>query len=234
MTTRGRPRAAKVVRTADESAFSRILDELVAGTPGCRAVAFVDQEGEAIDIAGTGDEFDIKVVGAHMNFLLDTARSLGVVRRLVVRGSTRSLAAITLPEGYSLVFILHRGAAFHASERALAHAASELAVEAGFGARTRPGPRWFPVEVAPLGAKDLRPTQLRPRASAAWHDVQILGTQMGLAKGERGYRIRTARGVEAMLVREPLGRWWCDEPVERSEARPRDTNVEREDPRGPR
>jgi hypothetical protein len=44
--------------------------------------------------------------------------------------------------------------------------------------------------------------------------LEILGSLAGgLAKRERGWRVRVDSGVEATLVREPGGAWYADEPI---------------------
>jgi hypothetical protein len=50
--------------------------------------------------------------------------------------------------------------------------------------------------------------------------VEVLGTVVGLASRERGWRVRLDTGVEVTLVREPGGFWYADEAPEARE-RPR-------------
>jgi len=200
-----------VARTANESGFTAILSRLVHLVPGCHAAAFVDQEGEAVDVAGFGDEYEVKVAGAYANVLVHDAVALGPVKRLIFSGKGRSYVIHALPEGYILVLVMAPTAAFHVSERALDLASHALSREAGFDAPAR-RVRWFPVDILPRGAKVARPT--RARTKDTWRDVQVLGSVVGLAKGERGYRVRLENGAEITLVREPIGRWWADDEID--------------------
>lgn len=208
---RRKRRLVPLTRTAERSPFSVVLERLVHQVPGCHSASFVDQEGEAVDVAGYGTEFQAKVVGAYCNVLVSDAAPLGTLRDLVINAHRRSYLIRCLPEGYVLALELSRGAAPHVSERALAECALALASEAGFDLPRRPV-RWHAAEVLPRGNRKVRPSQIRARDQ--WHSLQILGTIVGLKSGERGYRVRVATGSEVTLVREPLGRWWTDDRIE--------------------
>jgi hypothetical protein len=208
-----RRRSRDFHRTENLSPFGRILERLIRSVPGCRGAAFVDHEGEAVDVAGYDSDWDIKVAGAHIRILLDDAASLpaGAVRTLVISTKSSSYFARVLPEGYAIAMVLGPRAAFEVSERAVTACAREFSLEAGFDL-DRATPRWFPVEVSPRGARSVRPR--RARAGADWHDVDVLGTLVGLRARERAYRVRLGNGAEVTLLREPLGRWWSDDQLE--------------------
>ena len=208
---RRKRRLVPLCRTGGDNAFSRILERLVHQVPGCHAVGFVDQEGEAVDVAGYGLEFDIKVASAYCNVILSDTLPMGGVRDAIVCAGKRSYFIRSLPEGYVLVMILSRDAAMHVSERALGECALSLAAEAGFALPLKPV-RWHAVEVFPRGNRSVRP--LRVRARGDWHPLVVLGRVRDLASNEQGYRVRVASGAEVTLVREPLGRWWADDRVE--------------------
>lgn len=194
------------------SPFEALLWGVVKTVAGCRAAAFIDQEGEAVDIAGYGDAYDVKVVGAHCNVLLHDADTLGKpVHQLLVGCGRKSFIAVRMAEGYSLVMILSARAAFHVSPRAIEHWTLELGKEAGFSLKA-PRQRWRPVEVETASRLAKRP--LRIRASDEWRKLQVLGALVGLKKSERGYRVRIDTGAELNLVREPLGHWWADGAIE--------------------
>lgn len=199
-------------RVQAESAFARILDRIVRSIPGCRAAAFVDQEGEAVDVAGYGTEFDIKVAGAHLRVVMAESETLphGTIHDLVISASRTSYRIHVLPEGYALMLILASPAAFSISHRALNAATRALSKEAGFDLPVG-GPKWFPVDVYAEGGKLQRPR--RARGASHWFDVQVLGSVMGLGRRERGYRVRLDNGNELTFVREPLGRWWADDAL---------------------
>ena len=208
---RRKRRLVPLVRTGGETAFSRILDRLVHQVPGCHAVGFVDAEGEAVDVAGYGLEFDIKVASAYCNVILSDALPIGGVRDAIICAGRRSYFIRSLPEGYVLVMMLSRDAAMHVSERALGECALALATEAGFDLPPKPV-RWHAIEVFPRGNRARRPQ--RVRGGGDWLALAILGSVRGLSPGEHGYRVRVGSGAEVTLVREPLGRWWSDDRIE--------------------
>lgn len=194
------------------SPFETLLWGVVKTVAGCTAAAFVDQEGEAVDVAGYGDTYDIKVVAAHCNVLLHDADQLGEhVERLLIGCGRKSFIAVRMAEGYSLVMILSTRAAFHVSPRAIEHWLLEIAHEAGIVV-PMPRQRWRPIEVETASRLAKRP--LRLRASGEWRKLQVLGALVGLKASERGYRVRVDTGAELNLVREPLGYWWADGAIE--------------------
>lgn len=209
-------RPPPLVRQTHETGFSLILDRLVKQVAGCHAAAFVDDEGEAIDIAGHGTHFDICVVGAHMRILLDESRSagLGPVRQIAINGFHRSFVARTLLENCALTLLLAPRAALSVSSRAIDVAAFALEREAGFRSNDE-NPSWFPIDVAPANRPSrARTIPVRPVSRSQtppWRELEIIGQLVGLRRGERGYRVRLDNGMELMLVREPLGAWWADE-----------------------
>lgn len=207
------PRRPPPPRSQTASAFTGLLQDLQSGCPGCRAVAFVDREGETVDFTGSGDEFDIKVAAAHWRIILQEVDALppGPARRLVVDNARRSYVIEALPEGYALVLVFARRAAFHVSERALGACLRALCREAGFSA-TRPVATWAPVEVYPRHPRRRRPEWAH--IGGSWQAVDVLGVLMGLRPSERGYRVRLSGGAEVTLVREPLGHWWVDDELD--------------------
>ncbi|HEU4413108.1 MAG TPA: hypothetical protein VFS43_48145 [Polyangiaceae bacterium] len=200
-------------RAQGPSAFTTFLQDLQSGCPGCRSVAFVDREGEAVDYAGRGDEFDIKVAAAHWRIILEEAGALpgGIARRIIIDNSRRSYVIERLPEGYALVLICSGRAAFQVSERALSACVRGLCREAGFQTE-RPIATWVPVEVYPRHPRRRRPEWAH--VDGGWQAVDVLGVLMGLRPSERGYRVRLAGGAEVTLVREPLGHWWMDDELD--------------------
>jgi hypothetical protein len=206
-------RTRPFVRMQENGAFGGILEAALRAMPGCIAVAFVDQEGEAVDAVGWAEEFDIKVAGAHLRIMLEVAQSahLGATQDLLISATHLSYRVRAMAEGYALVFLFIRDAAFIASQRATDVCIHALSREAGFDIQGKPA--WFPVEVVAHGALT-KPR--RVRGQGAWYEVEVLGVMVGvgLAHRERGYRVRLANGNEATLLREPLGRWWSDTPIE--------------------
>lgn len=195
------------------SAFTLILQDLQNGCPGCRAAAFVDREGEAVDFIGGGDEFDIKVAAAHWRIVLDESQALpgAPTRRVIVGSARRSYVIESLPEGYAIVLVYSSRAAFGVSERALGACVRALCSEAGFRLE-RPIATWVRVEVYPRHPRRRRPEWVH--VGGSWQSVDVLGVLVGLRPRERGYRVRLAGGAEVTLVREPLGHWWMDDELD--------------------
>src|SRR5205807_9976256 len=100
---------------------------------------------------------EIKVAAATLRIVLQDvdAGKLplhgGAARRIVIRTTRRGFVLEALPEGYALLSILHRGAAFGHADRALDATLRELYLEAGWSAP--PGLfRWHCVEVTTSSA----------------------------------------------------------------------------------
>ncbi len=201
-------------RDQGRSTFTEILEHLLDATPGAVAAVLVDHDGETVDYAGALEPFDLKVAAAHWQIVLAELRAiepLGAMRALVVAARARSYVLRALHEGYAVMLVMHRLSGFAYSERALHDAAARFSKEAGW-----PPPhdatRWFQAEVEPLESDRMRPA--RVRVSGAWHRVEVIGAMVGLPLRERGYRVRLQNGVETILVRERLGRWFADEHIE--------------------
>jgi hypothetical protein len=202
-----------VPRDQRDSAFTSILAGLVDRVPGARAAALVDRDGETVDYWGELDSFALRLAAAHWRLVLDELgrqHSFQTVRWLVWRGSGVGYLVHELPEEYALVVVLARAAGFFGWRRAIASCARALGDEAGWD---WVGLRWFPAEVT--ADERRRPSWVRVGDRS--YAVEILGAiASGLARRERGWRVRFASGVEATLVREPGGVWYCDEPLEDS------------------
>jgi hypothetical protein len=202
----------------EATSFARILHELIARLPGAYACALVDLGGETVDYAGVVTPFDVKVAAAHMRIILndlDEYGAIGKPRWVVLRGAQRSFVARQLPDGYALVVMLRRRAGFTASARAYASCERALAAEAGWSP-PKDGPSWFAVEVEV--DRRGRPVRVDAGPTARAVPVEVFGSVMGLHRGERGFRARTATGGELMLVREAGNTWYADEDLEALDA----------------
>ncbi len=198
----------------EATSFARILHDLIARLPGAYACALVDLGGETVDYAGVVQPFDVKVAAAHMRIILNDLDGLGALgksRWVVLRGERRSFVARQLPEGYALVVMLRRRAGFTASARAYAACEHALAAEAGWSPPKDVAP-WFAVEVEV--DRRGRPNRVDAGPTASAVVVEVFGAVVGLARGERGFRARTAMGGELTLVREPGNTWYADENLE--------------------
>jgi hypothetical protein len=207
-------------RDQAKTPFTAILEGLIARLPGAFGVALVDSEGESVDYAGDVDAFDVRVSAAHWRLVLDhIPGGLGSARSLVVCGARRSFILYSLPDGYALVVLLRRRAAFPGSSRAFFATERELASEAGW-TPSKQARHWYPIDVECDRAR--RPIRLRSGQAAASRReeggggrlLEVLGTIAGgLGDRESGFRVRTDTGAELTLVREPGGRWYADEPL---------------------
>jgi predicted regulator of Ras-like GTPase activity (Roadblock/LC7/MglB family) len=194
--------------------FTPLLDELIGRVPGARAAALVDQDGECIDYAGGLPPFDIKLAAAHWQIVLDQMMNVSQfaqLRQIVVRGASRSFVVRALDESYALVLVMARGAGFASCARAFGVFARALQAEAGIGLPPN-GPAWRPVRVE-TGVR-MRPTRVGGTAAAPLHPLEVLGAVVGLRRGERGYRVRVATGLETTVVREPGGAWYAEDAIE--------------------
>lgn len=200
----------RVARDTDTTPFTSILETLLDAVAGAAAVVLVDPEGETVDYAGRGEPFDLRVAAAHIQLVVQgIARfgALGAPRWLALRGRKRSIAAVALPDGYTLGLLLRPRSAFAISTRALRVCVRALAAEAGWPDTASEGRPWFPVSVTT--DRRGRPVSVGAKNAA----VEVLGALVGLSRRERGFRVRTHEGSEFMLVREPRDRWYADERI---------------------
>jgi hypothetical protein len=207
-------REAEPPRDQARSSFTRILERLLAATPGGQGAALFDFEGETVDYAGRLDPFELKIAAAHWNIVLSetAARPLGPILQLTVRARGHAYYVRRLAENYAVVLVLHPRTAFAVSERAMQEAIASLSFEAGWPL-PRDAARWFRVEVeAEHQGRALRPR--RVKVAGCFQPVEVMGALVGLAPCEKGFRVRLPNGVEMMLVRERLGRWFADEHVD--------------------
>lgn len=216
----GRPRNSTrrppAPRDMDASPFQRLLAELIARLPGAFASALVDPEGETVDYAGSLPPFDIKVAAAHWRIVLaqmgelERDDRLGPTRSLAVRAGRQSILLRALPDGYALIVLLTRRAGFGSTARAFSACSYDLAVEAGWQVEPA-GASWFPITVE----CDPQRRPIRIVYGGLAEPVEVLGAiparTAGLARGERGFRIRLASGPEITVIRELSGHWYAEE-----------------------
>lgn len=195
----------------DASPFASILEGLISRIPGAFAAALVDPEGETVDYAGKSTPFDIKVAAAHFQILMRQLAGLdwlGEPNHLVVRATTRSIVVRMLPDRYCVVVLVTRRGGFTSSERAFSACIYALTIEAGWKPATHLPP-WFPITVSVDDRK--RPNHIVYGGLA--ESIEVLGTVVGLARGETGFRVRLASGPEITIVREPGNHWYAEEKV---------------------
>lgn len=205
-------------RDQGDSTFSAILSRLCDDC-GALGAALVDAEGETVDYAGLLEPYEIKVTAAEWRIVLGVVQSSGLrgfhhVRSLTVRARQRSYLIEALPDGYAVTLRLPRHS-FNVSRRALNQALRELSAEAGLPRRDgRSEVNWARVRVRmPSPSRRVR----RPDAiwvGGDWSPITILGRYQARdhSRSELGYLARLVSGAEVLLVREPLGVWFIDNP----------------------
>lgn len=199
-------------RDQEPTGFTQILQNIIDALPGAAAAALVDEWGECVDYAGVLAPFEIRIAAAHMQIELRNANeglgsNLGLITAMTVCGQRRTFAAYHLIEDYFLVLVFTGGAPLRISQRALSQARYDMRVEGGW----EPPPdmeRWIHLHVDAKPHDRWRPR--RVQLAGAWHEVDVIGAVVGLAEGERGFRVRTGSGAEMTLVRERLGHWYAD------------------------
>ena len=207
MSVRKRPSRTPPDRDVDATPFTPILAALLERLPGAYGAALVDGEGETVDYSGIAAPFDVRVAAAHLQIMLRQVSdygALGAPRWIIVRGGKKSVIIHALPDGYALAVLLRRRAGFTASRRAFAACERALAKEAGWAEPE--GRAWYAVDVD-VDARG-RPARIAPDIA-----VEVLGSLVGLPVRERGYRVRTADGIELTLVREARSCWYADEDL---------------------
>lgn len=191
------------------SEFTEILERVVASSVGAIAAVLVDETGEAVDLAGRMNAFDIKVAAAHWQIVLrDLVEHphLAAARSVMLRTEVHGYVVHKLFNDYVLVMIGRPAAAFSLSPRALRAMEMELAVEAGYAEQHREGQAWIRVLV--MVGPEGRPSQLVERGHSP-ERLQQVGEGVELAEFERSYSVRTADGRGLELVRERSGVWYA-------------------------
>ncbi len=202
-------------RDQAESAFTPVLRGLLTQVPGLRAAAFVDGEGECVDYCSTLPPDEARILGAQLEVTVRAVeRSLAALRagRLVsmrLACERGDLAAARVDEEYLLVALGRPGTIDERTARLLGRVARGLRSVAGL----QP-PAWEE------GAEGLRvvwdeaggvPSALR-LAGRLERVEAVLGRWrqplLPLGVVLEGYLVRTDRGRELSLLRDPRGDRW--------------------------
>jgi predicted regulator of Ras-like GTPase activity (Roadblock/LC7/MglB family) len=95
--------------------FKAILEELVHSTEGATGAIITDWEGEAVEqYSLDGDEFGLKILGAHQNIILSRIRDIRhkmpsqSVRDVVITTDRQHLFLGAVGDEYALVMLLER------------------------------------------------------------------------------------------------------------------------------
>lgn len=97
--------------------FKTILRVLVQSVPGATGAILTDWEGESVDYYSvSGDDYDIKILGAHQNIILNRVREVRdkipsqTVRETVITTDRQHLVISAVGNDYTLVVVLERNA----------------------------------------------------------------------------------------------------------------------------
>ncbi|MDT8442428.1 MAG: roadblock/LC7 domain-containing protein [Desulfuromonadales bacterium] len=95
--------------------FKQMLAAMLARIPGAQGAIIADWEGEAVDQAGTLDEYDLKILGAHqcviLNNLQQVVERLGEddqLKEVVITTERGQILILPVTRDYFLVLALHR------------------------------------------------------------------------------------------------------------------------------
>lgn len=230
---------ARAVRDQVESPFNLILEDFLGAIRFARGAAIVDFDGETVDYAGVVDPFELRVAAATFQLVrndTDGCRQLGPARQIAVAMARSGYLVRVLDASYSLIVVLRQLGTFHVSERMLVETESRILAEAGLSSQTPPFVR---AEVQTVGrGTRIRPHRVRSTRAAArpseevpeapvdatadaradasaedWVTVEVLGTLVDVAPGERAFRVRLPTGAEVTLLRDRCRMWFSDEPI---------------------
>ena len=124
-------------RELDVTDFTEALETLVHALPEAESATFIDDEGEAVDLAARVDPFEARIAGAVLSLPLHLARTfarkagLGEVHGLWGVGERRAALTARVGAGLDLVLVVESTIARDRVREALAEAAATLRYEAG-------------------------------------------------------------------------------------------------------
>jgi hypothetical protein len=153
------------VRELDVTGFTEALETLVAALPEAESATFIDDEGEAVDLAARVDPYEARVAGAILSLPLHLARSfarrtgLGEVLGLWVVGERRAALTRRVGDGLDVVLVIEGTVARARVQEALSEAAESLRYEAGLAGEAL----GFEVESRTMSSGSVRPVAVIER-----------------------------------------------------------------------
>jgi hypothetical protein len=153
------------VRELDVTGFTEPLETLVAALPEAESATFIDDEGEAVDLAARVDPYEARIAGAILSLPLHLARSfarrtgLGEVLGLWVVGDRRAALTRRVGEGLDVVLVIEGTVARARVQEALSEAAESLRYEAGLAGEAS----GFEVESRTMSSGSVRPVAVIDR-----------------------------------------------------------------------
>ncbi len=153
------------VRELDVTGFTEALETLVAALPEAESATFIDDEGEAVDLAARVDPYEARIAGAILSLPLHLARSfarrtgLGEVLGLWVVGERRAALTRRVGDGLDVVLVIEGTVARARVQEALSEAAESLRYEAGLAGEAL----GFEVEARTMSSGSVRPVAVIDR-----------------------------------------------------------------------
>lgn len=97
--------------------FKTIIKDLVESVPGATGAILTDWEGESVEYYSvSGDDYDLKILGAHQNIILNRVREVRgkipsqTVLETVISTDRQHLVVGAVGNDYTLVMVLERNA----------------------------------------------------------------------------------------------------------------------------
>ncbi len=124
-------------RSLDATDFTPSLEALVEALSEVRTAAFIDDEGEAVDLASRDEEFEARIAGAVLSLPLHRVRGLtrklhaGTLRGICIVGRERCAITRRVADGLDLVMVLDGGEVREVTLHGLVDTAAEIAAVAG-------------------------------------------------------------------------------------------------------
>jgi predicted regulator of Ras-like GTPase activity (Roadblock/LC7/MglB family) len=194
-------------RGLDVTGFTEALEALVDAIPEAESATFIDDEGEAVDLAARVDPFEARIAGAVLSLPLHLARvfarktGLGEVLALGVVGHRRSVLTRHVGDGLDVVLVIEGTLPRARAGQRLAETAQTLRAAAGLGGN----PADFEVEARAPTAGPLRPVAVIERGVRR-EVLEVLGVLH--EEGVTHFLVRTD-GLREMLLHfdHDSGRW---------------------------
>lgn len=205
-----RPVAGEAPRDTEETTFTPLLRQLLLADAGVRAVVFIDDEGETIDLVARMDWFDARVVGAQLHVAVEAIRQskhLGAAQLVMIESGN----AVFFLRHFDVIYTLVVEARDVADEIALADSLERvvlaLRTEVGFISGPRHEVRVF-VDTRPAAGWGYAPEAMYVHGVRRGLSA-VLGQwiERDASIARTCFLVRFETGEEGILVRDQRGEW---------------------------
>lgn len=195
-------------RDLDPTSFTNALEVLVVALPEARSATFIDDEGEAVDLAARVDPFEARVAGAVMSLPLHRVRAwarrngLGVVKAIWIIGEARTALTHRVGEGLDAVLVVEGAVVRDRALTELNETAAAMKEAAGIGDDPSSG---FVVDARRTVSGKLRPYAVIERGVRS-EVTEVLGA---LDEGTVTHVLVRIAGAREVLLRydQETGSW---------------------------